>query len=288
MQMRAAGEVTASTIIFYEQSSRLAREAWGNLSPRGLKPVHVQAILNGMADRPAAANNFLSTMRSFSKWAKLNEFIITSLTEGLSPRKTEGGHKPWTQEQITAADKKLTGVIRRGVILYQHTGMRGSDAVRVGPEHIDDGGFSLTTQKKGRDIYCPILPELAKEMEEWDLTVPGPFLKQEEGRGAGKPYTRKLFSRHFKEKRDEIPELAGVTLHGLRCTAVIRLRRAGLEIGQIGDIVGMSLATIERYCRFADRKESGKAALATLVRNERNAKTVKRRKSAKQSSNNIK
>ena len=55
-----------------------------------------------------------------------------------------------------------------------------------------------------------------------------------------------------------------MTLHGLRATAVIRLRRAGLEIGQIGDIVGMGLPMIERYCRFNDRKASGKAALIKL------------------------
>jgi DNA-binding CsgD family transcriptional regulator len=69
--------------------------------------------------------------------------------------------------------------------------------------------------------------------------------------------------------------LADVTLHGLRCTAVIRLRRAGLSVGQIGDIAGMSLATIERYCRFADRKTSGQAALVQLTNN---AATVKRRR----------
>lgn len=282
MQLRAAGEVTEGTISFYDQSARYARTAWGKLSPRGLKPVHVQAVMNGLSGRPGAANNFLSTMRSFSKWARLNEHIAINLTEGLSPRKSAGGHKPWTPEQILAADKHLKGVIRRGVLLYLYTGMRGSDAVRVGPEHLDDDGFSLTTQKKRRHVYCPILPELAEEMKSWDMTAPGPFLKQEEGRGIGRPYTRKLFSRHFKDLRDEIPELAGVTLHGLRCTAVIRLRRAGLEIGQIGDIVGMSLATIERYCRFADKKASGKAALATLIRNEENAKIVKRGKTAKQ------
>lgn len=61
-----------------------------------------------------------------------------------------------------------------------------------------------------------------------------------------------------------IKELADVTLHGLRCTAVINLRRSGLSAPQIGDIVGMSLATVQRYCRFADRKESGKAALVML------------------------
>lgn len=43
------------------------------------------------------------------------------------------------------------------------------------------------------------------------------------------------------------------------------LRRSGLSAPQIGDIVGMSLATVQRYCRFADRKESGKAALVMLA-----------------------
>jgi hypothetical protein len=106
------------------------------------------------------------------------------------------------------------------------------------------------------------------------------FLLQEEGSAPGHRYTRKLFSKHFAEARDKIPALAGVTLHGLRCTAVIRLRRAGLSSGQIGDIVGMSLATIEKYCRFADRKTSGQAALLTLKRTseERNCKTVQNSK----------
>jgi len=56
----------------------------------------------------------------------------------------------------------------------------------------------------------------------------------------------------------------GVTLHGLRSTRVIELRRAGLTTTQIQDQVGMSLAMIERYCRFADRKASGKALVVTL------------------------
>ncbi|MBP1859792.1 tyrosine-type recombinase/integrase [Rhizobium herbae] len=286
LQLRASGELTDGTISFYEQSSQIARKAWGALSPRGLKPLHVQAVMNGLSGKPGAANNFLSTMRSFSKWARLNEHIDANLTEGITPRKSENGHKPWTVAQIEAAKEKLSGVVRRGVILYLYTGMRGSDAVRVGPEHIDEGGFALTTQKKKRAVYCPILPELEEEMKSWDMSPPGPFLQQE-GRKAGNKYTRKLFSRHFAEQRDQIPELAGVTLHGLRCTAVIRLRRAGLSIGQIGDIVGMSMATIERYCRFVDKKASGKAALAALIKSEKKPPTVKRRKTVKQKPSDI-
>jgi len=277
--IRTSGTITAGTIDQYERALRTARTAWGDLPAKGLRPVHVQAIMDGLAGTPGKANNFLSAMRALSTWARVRDHIEHSLTEGVKPYAKDTGHKPWTPEQIETALAKLTGVIRRGVILYMFTGMRGSDAVRLGWTDMDDGGFSLMTQKRKREVWCPIVPELAAEMATWEKR-PGPFLLQEGGRANGKRFTRKLFSTHFAEARDKIPELAGVTLHGLRCTAVIRLRRSGLSTGQIGDIVGMSLPMIERYCRFADRKTSGQAALLTLNRtaSEQDCKTLQNSK----------
>jgi hypothetical protein len=106
------------------------------------------------------------------------------------------------------------------------------------------------------------VPELEAEMATWEKR-PGPFLLQ----GNGRPYSRKLLDDHFAECRARLPKLEGTTLHGLRSTAVIRLRRAGLTPLQIQDIVGMSLPMITRYCRFADRKASGQAALYHLTKN---------------------
>ncbi|WP_235890701.1 tyrosine-type recombinase/integrase [Pararhizobium mangrovi] len=281
--IKGAGNLTVGTIDNYDRSLRTARKAWGDLPARGLRPVHVQAVMDGLSGTPGAANNFLSAMRALSTWGRVRDHIDHSLTEGVKPYAKKNGHKPWTPEQIEAAFAKLEGVIRRGVILYMYTGMRGSDAVRIGWTDIDEGGFSYRAQKTGREVYCPIVPELEREMATWTKR-PGPFLLQEGGRSDGQRYTRKLFSRHFAEARDQIPELAGVTLHGLRCTAVIRLRRANLSTGQIGDIVGMSLPMIERYCRFADRKTSGKAALLTLKRTseEQDCKTAQNSKTEKQ------
>jgi integrase len=270
----AAGDLTDGTLIQYRSAIKIACNAWADLQAKGLRPVHVQTILDGFAVLPGKANNFLGGMRAFSTWARARDHIEASITEGVAPFKVTGGHKPWTPEQIKAAHAKLKGVLRKGVLLYMYTGMRGSDAVRLGWTDIDDGGFSLRTQKRKRDVWCPIVSELENEMASWTKR-PGPFLLQEGGRADGKPYTRKLFSIHFAKARNEIPELAGVTLHGLRATAVVRLRRAGLSAGQIGDIVGMSLAMIERYCRFADRKTSGKAALIKLEEHSAN-KIVKR------------
>lgn len=278
--IKSSGTLTAGTIDQYDRALRIGRKAWGNLPAKGLRPVHVQAVMDGLAGTTGKANNFLSAMRALSTWARVRDHIEHSLTEGVKPYAKDTGHKPWTPEQIDVALAKLTGVVRRGVVLYMWTGMRGSDAVKLGWTDIDEGGFSYRSQKTSRDVWCPIVPELAAEMATWEKR-PGPFLYQDGGRADGRRYSRKKFSEHFAEARDQIPELAGVTLHGLRCTAVIRLRRAGLSTAQIGDIVGMSLPMIERYCRFADRKASGKAALITLKERAKN-NTVKHGKTVKQ------
>jgi integrase len=216
-------------------------------------------MMDEFADRPGKANNFLTAMRALQKFARPRRHLLHSVTEGVLACAMKDGHKPWTPEQIRIASEKLTGMIRRGILLYNYTGQRGSDVVRLGFTNIDDGGFFLRQRKTGREVWCPIVPELAAEMATWEKR-PGPFLQQDNGR----PYTRKLFWRHFDEARAGIPELADVTLHGLRCTTVIRLRRLGLEVPAISDITGMSMATIERYCRFADRKTSGQAVLVRL------------------------
>jgi integrase len=250
----------AGTADQYERQMKVICAGFGNDPITVLVPSVIREIVEGMEDRPGAANNFLGVMRAFSTWSIVHGYLTSSMTEGVKPYKVTGGHKPWTSEQIAAADKHLTGMVRRGVMLALYTGQRGSDVVRLGPTFVDEGGFDLSQIKTGREVWCPILPELAKEMADWERR-PGPYMLQE----SGKPYTRKRFSIHFDEAREGIPELESVTLHGLRATAVVRLRQAGLETAQIQDVIGMSMAMIERYSRFANRKQSGRAAIVKLA-----------------------
>lgn len=249
----------------YKRSLDIARKAWGELAAGGLRPSHIQAMMDKLASTPRKANNFLCALRVLSAFGRRRDLIDQSLVEGVTPYKIDSGHKPWTPEQIKAAHEKLSGTVRRGIMLYLYTGQRGSDVVRLGWTDIDEGGFALKQRKTKREVWCPILPELQQEMDGWEKR-PGPFLRQESGRA----YSRKLFWKHFDEQRADIEALQGVTLHGLRATAVVRLRREGLSAPQIGDITGMSLQMIERYCRFADKKASGKAALISLAERAKN------------------
>lgn len=242
----------------YRRGLKIACAAWGQLPAEGVRPVHVRALLDGMSDRTGTANTVLGVLRALSSWGRERDHFPHSLTDGVRPYAKPGGHRPWTSEQLAAAEKHLTGMVRRGFFLLRYTGQRGSDVVRLGETFIDDGGFRLQQQKTGRDVWCPIDDALAAEIAAWPRE-PGPYLRHARG-----PYTRKILDKHYADQRDGIPELAGTTLHGLRGTRVIELRMFGLTPTQIQDQVGMSLAMIERYCRFADRKLSGKASVVSL------------------------
>jgi integrase len=87
-----------------------------------------------------------------------------SVTEGVKPYKSDGGHKPWTPAQCAAAEKNFTGMVRRAYFLARYTGQRGSDVVRLAETFIDDGGFRLIQKKTGREVWCPIDEALAAEM----------------------------------------------------------------------------------------------------------------------------
>jgi integrase len=251
--------LSVSTYDHYKRALGIAKLAWGELPIEGVRPAHVKFLMEKMAKTPAKANQFLAVMKVLSGWAIVSEKITQSLTEGVKAFETTGGHKPWSEAQVAITLSKFSGNLRKGFVLYLYTGQRGQDVVKLGPTYIDDGGFAMGQTKTGVEIWCPIVPELAAEMDTWERR-PGPFLLQ----SSGIPYTRTKFWKEFTAEIENIPELSGVTLHGLRCTAAIRLKEAGLSVPQISDIMGMSMQTIARYVRFADRKAGGKEALIKL------------------------
>ena len=266
-------KIAESTQYQYRRQLRRARTMWGSLLATGLRPAHVQRAMEQLADKPGAANGFLAAMQALSKWGRAKGLLDYPLTDGVEAYQIEGGHRPWTDEQIACAHEHLTGMVRRGVMLLLYTGQRGSDMVRLGPTMIDEGGFDLGwrgQQKTGTRPWCPIFPELAKEMESWDKT-PGPFVRNKQG---GK-CTRERFTKLYEEARAELAKkgittLEGTTLHGLRATACIRLKREGFSESVISDMVGMSIAMVQRYTRFENKRATGKAVLAVLA--ERKAK----------------
>lgn len=260
--------LAAGTQAKYRGSMKIARRAWETLPAGGLRPNHVLALMDQLANRPGTANNVLGFLQALSKWGVPRKHFDQPLTTGVKPYASKGGHKPWTEAQQQFARLHFTGMLRRAYFLLRHTGQRGSDVVRLGETFIDDGGFRLVQVKNGAkigEIWCPIETDLADEMRSWPRE-PGPYLRQSHG----KLVSRAQLDAVFAAFRDKHEELAGTTLHGLRATRVIELRQRGNTELQIQDQVGMSLKMIGRYCRFADKKANGKAAVMALAERRKN------------------
>jgi integrase len=236
----------------------------------------VQALIDKVgAEKPGRANNILDALRAMCRWAMgPRELLDRDPTHGVARFKSGEGHKPWTDEQLAFADSTMTGVLRKAYFLARFTGQRASDIVRLGPTDVDEGGFSLPQKKTGVRPWCPIFPELEAEMATWEKR-PGPYLLQETGKGAGKRFSTNQLWKVFDSFRDAHPEMDGAVWHGLRANAVIRLRQEGLTALQISDMVGMSVETVEHYCRHADRKAGGKAVLRAF-QERKDAKAVKK------------
>lgn len=259
--LNTRNDVVDETKRRYSKQLDLARRGVGHMQPGNVRPSDIRVLLDQFADVPGTGNNLLGALRAVSSWGLERGHFDHSITESVKPFRSTGGHRPWTAAQCAAAERHLTGMVRRAFFLARYTGQRGSDVVRLAPSFIDDGGFRLSQRKTGREIWCPIEDRLAAEMSTWGRDL-GPYLRQNHG----KFYGRKLLDKQFADAREKIPELAGVTFHGLRGTRVVELRQRGASSTQIQDQVGMSLAMIERYCRFADKKANGKAAVIALRR----------------------
>lgn len=268
-------KLAKSTQAHYLRHLQVVRDAWGNLPAEQLRPSHVQALMDRIGtDKPGRANNVLDTLRAMCRWAMgPRELLARDPTHGVVKFKAGEGHKPWTPGQLAYADTNLTGMLRRAYVLARYTGQRISDIVRLGWTDVDEGGFSLPQKKTGVRPWCPIFPELEAEMATWEKR-PGPFLLQDSGKGQGKPFTTNQLWKVFDQWRADHPALEDGVWHGLRANAAIHLRQNGVTALQISDMIGMSVETVEHYCRHADRKAGGKAVLRDLQERKR-TKAVK-------------
>ena len=266
----------------YRRYLRPVRAAWGDLPARNLRPRHVDYLIRKMgAERPGAANNTLDALKGMVSWANGPvELLDHDPTKGVRRFDKGQGHAPWTEEQLAFAEKTFTGALRRFYFLSRYTGQRISDVVRLSPTDRDGEGFSLPQKKTGVRPWCPIFPELEAEIAAWELR-PGPYLLQDTGRSAGKPFTTNQMWKAFDRERANHAVLEGAVPHGLRANAVIRLRAGGYSAMQISDMVGMSVEMVEHYSRHADRKASGEAVLREL-RERKGDETVKHWKTGKQ------
>jgi integrase len=248
-------------------------ELMGDYSLFEIRPSLVQAYFDGIADRPGKQSTAISALKQLERWAIVRDLLPRDITKGVEIGHSDGGHVPWTDEMVARGEKYAKPEIARAITLAANTGQRGSDLIRLSPTDIEvyEGreGFNLTQKKTGRKVWVPITAALAEAMRGWERR-PGPYLLRSDGR----PWGRKDLTERYTYERDHnrmLEELkrAGLVLHGLRGTACVRLRRAGVSESGIASMVGMSIEMVAHYCRFAVQRDDALAAVLRLERNTR-------------------
>lgn len=265
--------LSPGTQVGYRIYLRLAERpnSLGGIPVGALNTPLVQVFLDNLADRPGAQAIAYCAIKAVEKWALPRGRLPYPITIGVELVGSDGGHQPWTDAQIAIAETYAAPHIARIITLGANTGQRGSDLHRMCWTDIEviEGrpGIHVTQRKTGLEIWIPMTQQLQAAVETWQKQ-PGPFLRKPDNTAWE---NRNQMASAWVRERDRNPQLAacaGLVLHGLRASAAIRLRRGGVPPLLLGDMIGMSRQTIERYCRFADQRVNALAAVHYLDKPE--------------------
>lgn len=142
-----------------------------------------------------------------------------------------------------------------------HTGLRRSDAVKLGRQHRDGNRHVVSLKKSGETVtvYIPVHPTLEKHL----ATLSGTCLTYiQTVRGVAR--SEKAFTNWIGEAADAAGLPPNSSPHGLRKACCRRLAEAGCTSAQISAITGQSIAVIERYIRDFNREKAAEVAMASI------------------------
>src|SRR5262245_64675866 len=72
----------------------------GALSLQEIRPALVQAYFDGIADRPGKSKAGLAALQQLEAWAIVRDLLPRPITTGMEISRSDGGHVPWTDEQV--------------------------------------------------------------------------------------------------------------------------------------------------------------------------------------------
>ena len=233
---------------------RDAIERSGNAPFAAIRRADIQRAVDRRADTPGQANNFLKAMRGLFAWATRNAHVEHDPCAGVERmRYRTDGFPVWTTEEVDAFRERhrIGTKARLALELLLLTGLRRSDIVRVGRQHLRGDVLTIRTTKTDTPVSVrlpPALLEVLAVSPVGDLR----FIVTEHGR----PYTPESFGNWFRERAGE----AGVAknAHGLRKLSATLAANGGAGTHQLMAQFGWkTIAQAELYTREADRARLG-------------------------------
>jgi integrase len=261
----------------YRNDMERFRKEHGDKRVAKLTTDHIEALIAGKADRPAAANRLRKSLKILMAYAVKKKFRADNPTIGVKKlRHRSTGFRTWTEEEIAVfynAYPKGTRA-RLAMDLLLHTAQRRSDVIRMGWQNVRDGFLTIRQSKTGTEVAIPVTGRFADvlgSLKRDNMT----FLMTAQG----KPFTEAGFTNWFRKRVKEAGLPVGLSPHGLRKAACVRLADVGRSATDIMAISGhRNLAEVQTYVEAANRKRSTMASLQAVdhlfPRDEKGTKTV--------------
>lgn len=96
-------------------------EVLGAVPVMSLRPSTVQQFLDGLADRPGAQKGARDALKAVEKWAIVRDLLPLPITVGTDIISRDGGHEPWTEEQIEVVETFAQPDVARIITLASNT-----------------------------------------------------------------------------------------------------------------------------------------------------------------------
>jgi integrase len=222
-------------------------------------------IRSGLVRRestPRMAEAYVSTMRALFEFAKDSGLVIENpVSPDIKARKTKtDGYHTWTLEEVEKYQKRhsLGTQARLALDIMLYTGLRRSDAIVLGKQHVRNGVISIRAGKNGADITIPVLPPLAESIR---ATKTGDMIFLKNSRG--EPWKNISFGYWFADRCDE----AGVPgrAHGLRKAGATIAANNGATAFELTAMFGWSSVKMaEVYTKKADKARLAERAANKL------------------------
>jgi len=252
-----------STQDTYRNQIEQFRKKHGSKPVAGFEAQHVDAVLGKVAEKSTAQahklrKRLLTLMRLAVKWkyAKENPMLSAERIK----HKTKG-YETWTDTDIEKFRAHWAeGTPQRiafEILLY--TGLRRSDAVKLGRQHIQGDYIVITTKKSGNmvELNIPIHLDFRRVLSgikhnHLNLIVTA----------YGAARSEKAFTNWIIEAARDAGLPPHRSPHGLRKAACRTLAEAGCTALEIMSITGhTNIKEIETYCAAVNKKRLAQAAI---------------------------
>jgi integrase len=239
-----------------------------------MTPKAIRVLRDRKAAFPEAANSRVKAVRQVFAWAIDHDHVTSNPAREVRylRGRVEGFHT-WSVDEVEKFEEHhpIGSRARLALALLMYTGVRRSDVVRLGRQHIREGWFKIAVQKnRNRKPVTIDLPVLTALQEVIDATPSGDltFLVTQFGR----PFTANGFGNWFRRRCDEAG-LPHCSAHGLRKAGAARAAENGATTHELMSIFGwQTVKEAERYTQSAQRKRLAASAERLLGRQRQGKK----------------